>query len=61
MGRDITVVSTHPESENVEIRSIISAENKVDVSKAEVSFMLKPHKVHLFDRETEERIHFEIN
>ena len=61
MGRDVTVVSTHGESENVEIRSIISAENKVDLSSNKVRFSLKPKKVLLFDVETEERIFFQTN
>ena len=61
MGRDVTVVSTHGESENVEIRSIISAENKVDLSSNKVRFSLKPKKVLLFDAETEERIFFQTN
>jgi multiple sugar transport system ATP-binding protein len=59
MGRDITVVSKHELCENVEIRSIISAENMDDVQGEQVRFALKPGKVHIFDRETEERIYFE--
>lgn len=58
MGRDITVVSTHEKSENVEIRSIISAENEVNTKAKEVRFALKPNKVHIFNKETEERIYF---
>ena len=56
MGRDTSVVSTHPDCENALIRSIISAENRVDTSKKEVRFDLKPTKVFIFD--TEERIRF---
>ena len=58
MGRDITVVSTHPESQNVEIRSIISSENHVAVTGETVKFDIKPHKVHIFDKETGARIDF---
>ena len=58
MGRDVTVVSTHEASENVEIRSIISAENKVDLASEKVHFSLKPNKVLLFDTDTDARIHF---
>lgn len=61
MGRDITVVSTHECCENVEIRSIISAENMVDEETATVHFALKPNKVFLFHTVTEERIYFETN
>ena len=58
MGRDITVVSTHPESQNIEIRSIISSENRVDAGVSSVRFNVKPHKVHLFDAQTGARIDF---
>ena len=61
MGRDVTVVSTHEESENVEIRSIISAENKVDLAAEKVRFSLKPNKVLLFDVTTDARIYFTAN
>ena len=59
MGRDITVVSKHELCENVEIRSIISAENMDEVQGEQVRFVLKPGKVHIFDKETEERIYFD--
>ena len=58
MGRDTSVVSTHPEFTGETIRSIISAENKVDTSKDTVRFSLKPYKVHIFNYETQERIPF---
>lgn len=60
MGRDINVVSTNEASLNSTIRSIISSENKVDTGSAAVRFDLRPKKVFLFDKETEERIYFEI-
>lgn len=59
MGRDISVVSSNKCSVNPTVRSIISAENKVDLSSKEVKFMLKPNKVFLFDKKTEERLMFE--
>ena len=58
MGRDVSVVSTKEESENATIRSIISAESSVDTSSPVVSFDLKPNKVFLFRKDTEERILF---
>ncbi|MBE6036458.1 MAG: ABC transporter ATP-binding protein [Clostridiales bacterium] len=60
MGRDITVVSKHPDSQNVEIRSIISADNKVDLSTGKVHFSVKNHKVFLFRKDTEERIYTDL-
>ena len=59
MGRDISVISTNEASLNPSIRSIISTENHVDTTSETVRFALKPHKVLLFDKETEERIYFE--
>ena len=56
MGRDISVVSTHPASQNPSVRAIISAENRVDVTAGTVKFDLKPSKVHVFDRNKEERL-----
>ena len=58
MGRDISVVSTHPKSRNVTIRSIISAENAVNTASQKVRFDLKPNKVFLFRKESGARIDF---
>ena len=57
MGRDVSVVSTHTSSLNPMIRSIVDADNKIAAEET-VRFNLKPHKVFLFDAETEERIRF---
>ncbi len=59
MGRDVSIVSSHDASENPQVRSIIDADNKVDVTAAEVRFALKPHKTFIFNKETEERIFIE--
>ena len=59
MGRDISVVSSHPCSVNPTVRSIIEAENQVAASQP-VRFDVKPHKVFLFDKITEERIPFTV-
>ncbi|MBQ9030366.1 MAG: ABC transporter ATP-binding protein [Parasporobacterium sp.] len=59
MGRDISVVSTHSNSKTDKaIRSIISTDNTVDKSSKTVRFSLKPHKVLIFNKETEERLYF---
>ena len=58
MGRDTSVVSTHPKSQNVTIRSIISAENAVNTASQKVRFDLKPNKVFLFQKESGARIDF---
>ncbi len=56
MGRDVSVVSTHEASLNPQVRSIINSDNQVDVEAGVVRWTLKPHKVFLFSKETEERI-----
>ena len=58
MGRDISVVSTHPQCQSAAIRAIIDAENAAHVAAPTAAFDLKPNKVFLFHRETEARIHF---
>ena len=60
MGRDVSIVSTHPASLNPVIRSIINADNKVDITAATVRYNIKPHKIFLFNKETEERVYFEV-
>nr|MBQ4320098.1 ABC transporter ATP-binding protein [Clostridia bacterium] len=60
MGRDITIVSKNANAQAAAIRSIISADNRVDTSKQTVSFSLKPHKVHIFSKATEQRIRYEL-
>ena len=60
MGRDVSVVSTNEASLAPMIRSIINADNKIDATAETVSYSLKPHKTFIFNRETEERIYFEV-
>ena len=56
MGRDISVVCTHPDCENAAIRAIINADSRVDTTRETVCFALKPHKVFLFHREEQTRL-----
>ncbi len=56
MGRDLSILSTHPNSLNETIRSIIDSSAALKCS-GEVKFNLKPNKILLFDYETEERIY----
>ena len=60
MGRDVSVVSTHPASQKPSVRSIINADNRVDSSRETVRYTIKPHKLFLFNKETEERLPFEV-
>ena len=56
MGRDTSVVAKHPALSGVQIRAIISSETKIDTSKKEVRFDVKPFKTLIFDRADGERI-----
>ncbi len=58
MGRDISVVSENPAALSPAIRAVINSEHMSEIGSTEVRFSLLPHKVFLFDRDTEERIGF---
>ena len=60
MGRDVSIVSTNPASLNPVVRSIINADNKIDLGVQTVRYNVKPHKFFLFNKETEERIRYEV-
>ena len=60
MGRDVSVVSTHPAFQGAAIRSIIASDAGVNREAETVRFRLKPNKVLLFDPETEARIPFQV-
>ena len=59
MGRDVSVVSDYPAMQSAVIRSIVDADNKIDATAQSISYTLKPHKVFVFNKETEERIYLE--
>lgn len=58
MGRDMSVVCTSASSLNPIVRAIVNSDIKIDLAQKEVKFSLRPHKVFIFDAETEERIYF---
>ena len=73
MGRDVSIISSNPkcikldsqkskdnEEDSAElnaVRSIIDADTKIDLGASVVKFSLKPHKVFIFNKETQERIY----
>lgn len=59
MGRDVSIVSTHPASQNPVVRSIVDAESCEHLSGKSVRFSLNPRKVFLFAKDTEARVPFE--
>ena len=60
MGRDSSVVCTHGASLNPVIRAIINSDIKIDTASDTVRFNVKPHKFFLFNKETEDRIYYEV-
>ncbi len=60
MGRDTSVIAAHGACTAGTLRAIISAENRVDPSREVVRFAVKPSKLFLFDRQTQNRIAFAI-
>ena len=60
MGRDVSLVTTHENSLNPVVRSIVDADAAKNANGITVSYSLKPHKVFLFNKETEERVYFEV-
>ncbi len=61
MGRDSSIISTHPCSLNTTVRSIINSDTLMDTESDTVGFILKPHKVFLFHKDTGERIYFDAD
>ena len=59
MGRDTSVVASHPSAATETIRIIVPSDSGVDPEAETVRFSLKPKKVHLFDTEFDERIQFD--
>ncbi len=56
MGRDTSVVATHPNFQGEKIRAIIPSEEEVHPVEGKIRFAVKPHKVRIFDAVTQERI-----
>ena len=59
MGRDYSIISRHPACEAPVIRSIIDSTIKIDTEAETIRFRLKPRKVHIFSKTTEERLYFD--
>ena len=57
MGRDISIVGTNEFSTKPSFKAIISSDDQVSVGP--ISFKIKPHKLFIFDYESEERIYLD--
>ena len=55
-GRDVSIVSTHPATQGVNIRSIMGSDRNMKIEGETVRFKLKPSKVYLFDKESGKRL-----
>jgi multiple sugar transport system ATP-binding protein len=60
MGRDVSIVSKNAAMLTPNVRSIVDADCRLAPDQKTIRYALKPHKVFLFDKETEERIYFEV-
>ena len=56
MGRDVSIVCKHEAQTSAVVRAIVDADHKIAQDAKQVRFSLKPHKVFLFDAQTEVRI-----
>ncbi len=56
MGRDSSVICSHENALSDSFRAIISTDDVVDASSGKISFNIKPKKIFVFDKETQERI-----
>lgn len=59
MGRDTSVLATNENCASEFVRAIVDSDTAIDTTAKEISFNLKPNKVHIFDKATEERIEHE--
>ena len=60
MGRDASVVATNAASANPVVRAIINSDIRIDTTSQTIKFNVKPHKFFLFNKDTEERVYFEV-
>lgn len=58
LGRDVSIVCTHPACQADTVRAIVGSRRDVDASARDVRFELRPDKVLLFGRADERRIPF---
>ena len=56
LGRDTSMVCTHPACQAGTLRAIVQSEQEVSPANGTVRFGLRPEKVFLFDWESEKRI-----
>lgn len=60
MGRDVSIVSENSAAKTPIIRSIVNLDKRIDESVEFVKYSIKPNKIFIFNKETEERIFLEV-
>ena len=60
MGRDMSVLGKNPACVTPSFRAIINSDLRNEIGGESVTYSLKPHKTFIFNKETEERIYFEV-
>lgn len=60
MGRDVSIVASHPAAISPVVRAIIDSDEAPEENADTVRFALKPGKVRLFDTESGARIYCEL-
>ena len=60
LGRDTSIVCSHPACQTATLRAIVRSEHEVSKTQKDVRFRLIPQKVFLFDRQREERVPFAL-
>ena len=56
MGRDLSVIAHNDAAETGQFRSIIPSDTAIDKENESIRFSIKPSKIYVFSKETEERI-----
>jgi multiple sugar transport system ATP-binding protein len=57
MGRDISIISEHPGRRSGAVRSIVGSDSEIPEGVRTVRFSIKPKKLYVFSKETEQRIY----
>ena len=59
MGGAVSIVTKHANSTKPSIRSTVSGEVRITEGTEKIKFNIKPNKIHVFNKDTEERVYFE--
>ena len=60
MGRDMSVIASHACAQSPSIRAIVHSDAPIQPENGVIRFCLNPRKVHVFRKDTQERIPFQV-